>query len=237
METAGSDGKPEKQTTALSSYFHFNVVLTAFRLLELGLALFFLHRVSTRVPLAVRLSYEYSFLILGFVTRPLFVFVLGNAIIIALLAKPGRFCAYRTADDGAAEELYEEIVKISESRARPELPRVREAEEAVYEDKEIISEVGTAARARGGDAGAFDFEDAVPEEQCRGVPLPPEVEKRQRTARSGGEPREMSNEEFQREIEAFIAKQLRFRREETLAVVLQEPTDRAPKLISNSVAQ
>ncbi|XP_030523694.1 uncharacterized protein LOC115736243 [Rhodamnia argentea] len=253
METAGSDRKPEKRTTAFSSYFRFNVVLTAFRLLELGLALFFLLRVSTRVPLAVRLSYEYSFLLLGFVARPLFAFVLCNAIIVALLARACRFCAHRPAEDGAVEELYEEIVKISESRARPALPPVREAEEVVYEDKEIISEVSTAARARGGDAGVFDFEEEVPEEdgdeeeECRGVPLPPEAEKRRRTERSGGEPREsscgsgdeeMSNEEFQRAIEAFIAKQLRFRREETSAIVLQEPpTGRAPKLISNSVAQ
>ncbi|XP_030441598.2 uncharacterized protein LOC115663761 [Syzygium oleosum] len=235
MDTAGSGGKPEKQTTALSSYFLFNVVLTAIRLLELGLALFFLLRVSTRVPFAVRLSCEYSFLLLGFVARPLFRFALCNAIIVALLAKPGGSCARGPAagGGGAVEELYEEIVKISESRARPVLPPAREAEEVVYEDKAIISEVGTAARARGGGGGAVDLEEEAAaaadeeEECCRGGHRPPEAEKRPRAAGScgggGGGDEEMSNEEFQRAIEAFIAKQLRFRREETLAIVLPEP--------------
>ncbi|KAF7850170.1 hypothetical protein BT93_L5791 [Corymbia citriodora subsp. variegata] len=175
--------------------------------------------------------------------RPLFVFVLCNAIIAALLAKPGRFYALRPqADDdggGVAEELYEEIVKISESRARPVLPQFREAEEVVYEDKEIISEVSTAVRARGGDADDFEGDAAEDEdEECRGL-RPPEAEKRPRTTRSGRDSREssftaydncggsgchdeeLSNEEFQRAIEAFIAKQLRFRREESLAIVLQ----------------
>lgn len=240
METAGSGGKPEKQTTALSSYFLFNVVLTAFRLLELGLALFFLLRVSTRVPFAVRLSCEYSFLLLGFVARPLFVFALCNAIIVALLAKPGGSFARGPAGGGggAVEELYEEIVKISESRARPVLPPSREAEEVVYEDKAIISEVGTAARARGsGGGGGVGLEEEAAaaaagdedEERRRGGLGPPEAEKRPRAAGScgggggGGGDEEMSNEEFQRAIEEFIAKQLRFRREETLAIVLPEP--------------
>ncbi|XP_056169995.1 uncharacterized protein LOC130138822 [Syzygium oleosum] len=242
MDTAGSGGKPEKQTTALSSYFLFNVVLTAIRLLELGLALFFLLRVSTRVPFAVRLSCEYSFLLLGFVARPLFVFALCNAIIVALLAKPGGSFARGPAGGGggAVEELYEEIVKISESRARPVLPPAREAEEVVYEDKAIISEVGTAARARGGGGGgvavgleeeaaaaADEDEEDEEEECCSGGHRPPEAEKRPRAAGSccggGGGDEEMSNEEFQRAIEAFIAKQLRFRREETLAIVLPEP--------------
>ncbi|KAL3723803.1 hypothetical protein ACJRO7_035904 [Eucalyptus globulus] len=242
MDTAGSDRKPEKQTTGLSSYFRFNVVLTAFRLLEVGLALFFL----LRVPFALKLSCEYSCLLLGFMARPLFVFILCNVIIAALLTKPGRFCARRPpADDdggGAAEELYEEIVKISESRARPVLPLFREAEEVVYEDKEIISEVSTGARAGGGGVGAVDFEEEVAEEEdeeCRGGRRPPQAEKRPRTARSGGDSwessradynsggcggdddEELSNEEFQRAIDAFIAKQLRFRQEESLAIVLQ----------------
>ncbi|KAE8695892.1 putative Phosphatidic acid phosphatase family protein [Hibiscus syriacus] len=232
MDSFVFDNVKAEKAKAMRRYNRLRSLAKAFRFLELLLALLFLAWTFERVPFVVKISGEFILKLGGIVASPPFVFLVCNVIIVTLIAKSGIFSAVSNADS----KIYEEITKIAENRSKLE-----SQEEIVYQDKKIISEAN---------ANTLTCEEMEPESdsdpemdnprvyrRSKSEKLPirkteevtkelrrSETEKSRKFENVDGElfpEDELSNEEFQRTIEDFIAKQLRFRREETMYIVLQ----------------
>ncbi|MBA0618144.1 hypothetical protein Godav_027532 [Gossypium davidsonii] len=225
--------KTEK-VKAMRKYNRLRSIAKVFRIFEVLSALLFLAWTAERVPCAVKISGEFVLKLGGIIASPFFVFLICNVIIITLIAKSGIFSAARNADS----KVCEEIIKTADTHSKSV-----SQEEIVYQDKEIISEVNTSTREcedmepEPEPESDSDFEADNPRVYRRSKSEKLEREKvKKELRRSESEKKcrkienmdeklfpedDLSNEEFQRAIEDFIAKQLRFRREESLSIVLQ----------------
>ncbi|RDY09344.1 hypothetical protein CR513_06279, partial [Mucuna pruriens] len=133
----------------------------------------------------------------GYLRSPLFVFAVSNAIIAALLAQSRRFAQSNSADPVPEHSQISDTCTDKDSSAATDPDLGKVYRRSVSEGK------GETARR----------------ELRRS-----ETEK----AREKSYPQDkLSNEEFRRTIEAFIAKQMRLLREESLAIFVQtsEPTN------------
>lgn len=240
-----------EKACAMRRYSLFTSIAKTLRILEFCLALVLLSWILSRLPFALRISGHYVREFSVFVASPLFVFIVSNAIIATLVAKSGRFAAQNSDVYSNAEtELYEEFLKNGADRTRspPEADAPLRAAEAevVYQDKEIVSEMNTAAStiqeqdeistSTDSDSdGELDSDfpkvyrrsqsEKLKEESTKMMQPKLQRSESEKPAESRREnlyPQDkLSNEEFQRTIEAFIAKQMRFLREESLAIVIQ----------------
>ncbi|KAM0001687.1 hypothetical protein Hdeb2414_s0363g00877321 [Helianthus debilis subsp. tardiflorus] len=234
--------KSEKNNTILQ-YRRFKKIAKLFRLVELLSAVVLLSWISTRLPFVIKLSGEYFRQLLSIIVSPLFIFLIGNVIVLTLVLKSGQL----TGNFSTGTDLYEEIVN-------NEVPPVDLPEEIVYQDKQIISEENIKPITRNCceeneietsesvnkvlDDSVSDLDLKVyrrseseklkksecsekvygklrrseTEVGCRKVEAP--VEKPVVNVVD-----ELSNEEFQRRIEGFIARQVRFHQEEKLSIV------------------
>ncbi|XP_008441123.2 uncharacterized protein LOC103485351 [Cucumis melo] len=211
-----------------------------FRFTEVLGAMGFLIWTFSRLPLVLKVSSDFISQISNYFTSPVFGFILCNIIIVSLIAKPHNFSGGKINGDNDVEtELFNELVEdgavtslsLAGSEPNGRLCSDTEQEKIAYEDKEVISEV-TSTRA------------AVFTEKMENFGLESEKLKLVWTEFGGGELRrlkaeeeaiwgggvspervgnreELSNMEFQRRIDAFIARELRFRWEESGAVVLR----------------
>ncbi|PPS10144.1 hypothetical protein GOBAR_AA10511 [Gossypium barbadense] len=226
--------KTEK-VKAMKKYNRLQSIAKVFRIFEVLSALLFLAWTAERVPFAIKISGEFVLKLGGIIASPFFVFLICNLIIITLIAKSGIFSALRNADSKVCEEI---IIKTADTHSKSV-----SQEEIVYQDKEIISEVNTSTRKCEDmepelePESDSDFEADNPRVYRRSKSEKLEREKvKKELRRSESEKKcrkienmdeklfpedDLSNEEFQRAIEDFIAKQLRFRREESLSIVLQ----------------
>lgn len=254
MDAVDFDNVKAEKANAMRRYNRLQSIARLFRLAEVCLALVFLSWTCTRLPLVVKISGEFIRRLAGIVSNPLFVFVICNGIIAALIANSGRFSGENNAAGDADSSLYDEFVRNNENRAKPlgeDAPR----EEIVYEDKQVIfsqpNAISPACESHSNrDVSTVSDSDPEVESQNRRVYRRSKSEKLAREKSEGGILRrsetekfqerenlgekiqarglypedELSNEEFQRTIEEFIAKQLKFRRQESLSVVLQSQT-------------
>ncbi|KAI4327637.1 hypothetical protein L6164_020074 [Bauhinia variegata] len=239
--------KAEK-TRAKLRYNLLTSIAKMLRIVEICLALLLLSWIVTQLPFAFKISGDYIRKLSGFIKSPLFVFMISNAIIATLMAKSGRISGQNSTGDNAGTELCEELLKNrAERRESPSQgdapPRV--AEEVEYQDKQIISETNATYRPLEDQTeietrtDTDSDDDEFPKvyrrtqsEKMNGDSVRPklrrsETEIGRENARSGENSLEkcypqdkLSNEEFQKTIEEFIAKQMRFLREESLAIVV-----------------
>ncbi|XVF62069.1 hypothetical protein PTKIN_Ptkin08bG0187400 [Pterospermum kingtungense] len=236
MDSFGFDNVKAEKAKAMKRYNRLRSLAKVFHLLEVLLALLFLAWTFERVPFAVKISGEFVSQLGGVIASPLFVFLVCNVIIVTLIAKSGISSAVSNADS----KLYEEVIKHAENRSKSESqPKV------VYQDKEIISEVNTCtptceetepeskSESESESESKVDNPRVYRRSKSEKLALRKSVKKELRRSETEkcrkientGEKLisedELSNEEFQRTIEDFIAKQLRFRREESMSIVLQ----------------
>ncbi|KAL8231077.1 hypothetical protein R6Q57_000855 [Mikania cordata] len=237
--------KAEKEN-AILQYRRFRNLAKLFRLVELFSAVILLSWISNRLPFVVRISGEYFRQLLSVIVSPLFIFLVGNVIVLTLVVKSGQLTGNFSVVDVAGTELYEEIV----NNVSEDVPPVLEQEEIVYQDKQIISEVNTITKAvEIIQATTKPLNDSVPDldlktyrrshsenltkSEC--IMMPDKLYgKLKRSETEIGRPKvetpveektavnvvdELSNEEFQRRIEGFIARQVRFHQEEQLSIV------------------
>ncbi|XP_010263601.1 PREDICTED: uncharacterized protein LOC104601818 [Nelumbo nucifera] len=243
MDSFDFDNIKAEKANAMLRYRRIRKIANLFRFLEACLALIIVSWFSARLPVAIKTSGEYFQKLCVVLVSPLFVFLLGNAIIITLFIKSDQFSGQTATASNSSHDIYDEFVKNSENRQkiRPESPEPS-PEVIVYEDKETVSEGSTAARTyqdvqmisstktyRRIQSEKFTHESREKlhrelrrseTEKCQKVNSPDPDEKGEVT--SYAEP--MSNEdaeEFRRKIEAFIAKQQKFQREESMAIILQ----------------
>lgn len=222
----------EEKDGAMPRYNLFTGIAKTLHILELCLALLLLFWILTRLPFALRVSADSLQKLSAFLRSPLFVFAISNAIIVALVAQSGGLTA---GDDSSADRVPGKPPSEADSAASALLSRVAVAEEC--QDKHIVdrAEMDTCTEKDWG---------AVTDSEVRKVYRRSESEKLQGGEEAGNKavrrklrrsetekekrgellyPQDkLSNEEFQRTIEAFIAKQMRsLREEESLAIFVQ----------------
>lgn len=185
-------------------------------------------RFSVQLPGAVKSSGEYFKDLKLAVISPRFVFVLGNVIVIALLVKSGQFSGHGSAEKN---DFYNEFVEKSERLNHSVQPRV----ESDFQDKQVILEKVVPCKDVSSPRCLSATETAYRRSQSEKLNHPqyekqkPDRELRRSATENcmkrpdcsgklsvkGPFPEDsMSNEEFRRTIEAFIARQQRFLRDE-----------------------
>ncbi|CAN7118474.1 hypothetical protein BRARA_C04340 [Brassica rapa] len=252
MDSIDFDSVKAEKANALR---RFQSIGLLFRIAEICAALLFVCWIFTCLPFAVRISGEFLRRLSSVVSTPLFMFVLTNSIVVALLTTKS------TVFSGGAEaDIYRAFSRSGESRVSSSDGDLT-GETTVLDDKEMIgaetdlNSNSNPTVARGDHVTTEPEKDSVTvTESTNDHPPPPtttKVYKRSKTEISAKQSPEtvtkptlrrsetekcretvesceevpfpednLTNEEFQKTIEAFIAKQLIFRRRESLAVVV-----------------
>ncbi|KAG2242687.1 hypothetical protein Bca52824_095465 [Brassica carinata] len=83
MDSINFDNVKAEKAKALRRYNRFRRIGRFFRAAEVSVAVLFVLWTFTRLPFAVQISGEFLRRIAGFISTPLFVFVLGNCIVVA----------------------------------------------------------------------------------------------------------------------------------------------------------
>ncbi|TYK16675.1 putative TRNA--methyltransferase non-catalytic subunit trm6MTase subunit trm6 [Cucumis melo var. makuwa] len=235
--------KAEKLSTPIPRCNLLQIFSKFFRFLELSFLLLSLSWIFSRLPIALRISADYFTKLFAFIATPLFGFLLCNAIIVALVAKPSQFSRPATSDQ--TDRIYEDLIEKTGTGSDLTDSASEEVEEIVYQDKEIIAEgrVGsnystdceielknTDLESDSGLGHSKVILRSLSEKLNREC-VKTQSEKLRRSETEKCRNLEYSNdilyyqddlssEEFQRKIEAFIAKEKKFRREESSAIVV-----------------
>ncbi|GFY90224.1 hypothetical protein Acr_07g0004210 [Actinidia rufa] len=212
MDVLDVDDMKAEKASAMRWFNRLQTAARLFRLLEIWLALVLLSWISARLQFAVRISGEYFWKLIPVVVSPLFIFLLTNAIVITLLAKSGQTPAINNAET----DLYNQFIVNTEETVNSEPGKSPPAPES-----EDISFTRTNRRSQ-----SEKFEREYWEKPCERIRRSV-TEKCQKAVDSGETMEdqaahvveELSNEEFKRTVEEFIAKQVRFHLEEKLVIV------------------
>ncbi|KAL4582636.1 hypothetical protein LXL04_007193 [Taraxacum kok-saghyz] len=239
-----------EKANAMQRYRRFRKIAKLFRLVELLLAVVLLSWISTRLPFVLRIFGEYFRQLLSIIVSPLFIFLVGNVIVLTLVVKSGHLTGTHSSVDNAGTALYDDIV----NNVSEDISPVLKQEEIVYQDKRIISEVNSKSITNENEINVSEATkkspiNTVPDldqkiyrrsqsenlmkrelflesEILNGKLKRSETEIGRRNVDSPVEDQavdnvvdELSNEEFQKRIEGFIARQVRFHQEEKLVIV------------------
>ncbi|KAL0890384.1 hypothetical protein Bca101_014367 [Brassica carinata] len=225
------------------------------RVAEICAALLFVCWIFTSLPFAVRITGEFLRRLSSVVSTPLFMFFLGNSIVVALLTTKSTVFS----PGGAEADIHDAYIRSGENRVNSSDGDLT-GETTVFDDKQMIDTETDLNSNSNPTVARGDHVTTEPEKDSITVtgltndhPPPPttKVYKRSKTEISAKQSPEMvskptlrrsetekcretvvsceevpfpednlTNEEFQKTIEAFIAKQLIFRRRESLAVVI-----------------
>ncbi|EHA8591465.1 hypothetical protein COCNU_scaffold058515G000010 [Cocos nucifera] len=220
--------KAEKET-AMRRYRRLRKIAKLFHLLlEAFAALLFLSWSSARLPAAARFSVDFLRRLAAVILSSRFVFLLGNAIVLVLFAKSRHLASSADGSDG---DLYDQFIesrrRIGFSPPPPPPPTVASPEEVGFEDKAVCLETRPCRRSRSEkiERRRRSLELRRVESDVgpnREKPPPPPPAAATAEVKEEGETSADDAEEFRRTIEAFIAKQVRFHREESMAVVSAE---------------
>lgn len=202
MDSFSFNNLQAEKANAILKHRKLQRVASLLRILEVCAVLVLVSRVSMHLPVALRNSSEYFRDLSLFMHSPRFVFLVGNVIIITLFAQ---FSAQGSARNLGEQNLYQEFVNNS-------------AKDQRHVETVVVAECGKKKqRMKTGEKKVYRrCETEVVREKRR------RVLRRCETKRIEGEevvkvscPEDgMSNEEFRRTVEAFIARQQRIRREE-----------------------
>ncbi|CAN6446616.1 unnamed protein product [Victoria cruziana] len=233
--------KAEK-AMAMRKFKRTHYVGKFFRCVEAFIVLFFLFPwFSSRLPAAARASGDYLRIFLHILVSQKVVFFIGNAIVVTLLAKSGLLGSRRLSGD-----LYDEFIRNSEQTQAPRVcegcddppvvpPSAEQGqgeEETVFEDKTVCV-VQQPREPHAYRRSLSEKQDATGQKIGRELRRA-ETEKINMletnpplAALSYDEAyvSVLSNEEFRRTVDAFIAKHIQFQRQESLALVVQSQCD------------
>ncbi|KAK6121448.1 hypothetical protein DH2020_044808 [Rehmannia glutinosa] len=203
-----------EKANAISRYRKIQTITTLFRLVELFVFVIVVSRFSSQFALpSLKLSGDYFRRITVTLISPRFVFLLGNAIVIVLFLKSGRFSA---KNGEKIADFYEEYVEKCRKINYPQSCSKEEkkaSESHRYgvrdEEKKKMKRCQSQNLARSVMHG--DERRREPRRSMTQVRRKSPDCGRKLTAPAEDE---MSSEEFRRTVEAFIARQQRFLREE-----------------------
>ncbi|PKI69229.1 hypothetical protein CRG98_010366 [Punica granatum] len=174
-------------------------IASFFRVIELCIVLALILRLSTQVTATVKNSGEYFRGLKVVLVSPIFVFVLGNMIVVILLAKPRKLLAHDSAMK--MDRFYEECAEKS---------RIGQNQEAdAHRRNETYRKIRSEKFSQKKDQKLTRALHQSKSEKCMKSFDPGEKSERAAFCEDA-----MSNEEFRRTIEEFIARQQKFRMEE-----------------------
>lgn len=210
------DIKLEK-ANAISRYHRIQRITTLFRFLELFLFLIILSRFSTQFSFpftTISCTQYFRGISSGTLVSPLFVFILGNAIVILLLFISAQFPGKK---GDKTTDFYDEYVQKCRGNQQTFIKEGEKASNAYknvsvcFDEKKMSrSQSQNLERAVHGEERRRDLRRSM-SENCR---------KSVHSGRKAAAPMSsyaedrMSSEEFRRTVEAFIARQQKFLREE-----------------------
>ncbi|KAL8118053.1 uncharacterized protein LOC141689899 [Apium graveolens] len=237
--------KTEKQS-AMLRYRRLRNLAKLFRILEICLLLIFISWISSRIPFILKISKVYFRQFISIITNPFFIFVLSNVIVLTLLIKSGQFTSSSSFTEKSDTNPYSEFtnnIEINDNLKAENQSAVSE-EEVVYQDKEIVGEINTVESKSCYESiaevklqpGELSIVDQKVLHRSQSENLKPDISekpgkelrrsesemcpKNERSGESTAEiVEELSNEEFQRAIEAYIEKQLMFHKQEKFSIV------------------
>ncbi|XP_035542219.1 uncharacterized protein LOC109014545 [Juglans regia] len=150
---------------------------------------------------------------------PRFVFVVGNVIVITLFVKSGQFSTPDSTTKTSEFDLFEEFIKKSEKNQRVHSDETRRLEEHSTYDSKVKDYRRVQSYLQNSNRGFGE----------KSLPVPHRLETEKlrkssyscdRSTKSSNTEDESSHEEFQRRVEAFIARQQKLRREEQYSIIL-----------------
>ncbi|GKA32683.1 hypothetical protein Tco_0719050 [Tanacetum coccineum] len=165
---------------------------------------------------------------LTIIVSPLFIFLISNVIVITLVVISGQLNGNGNGNSNAVSnavtDLYDEIVNDDVIGDVVNVPVTEPEEKIVYQDKQVVSE----AKPLNNDRKLYkrsQSENLMKNERCLD-----EVKLKRSETELGRRKSEipvtenvvdeLSDKEFQKRIEGFIAKQVKFHQEEKLAIVV-----------------
>ncbi|KAK9054238.1 hypothetical protein SSX86_025316 [Deinandra increscens subsp. villosa] len=238
-----------EKANAMLQYQGLRKIAKLLRLGELFFAVVFFSWISIRLPFVFRIFGDYLRQLVSVVVSPIFIFLIGNVIILTLVVKSGQIAGNPSDVNNSVTDLYEEITNNArEDDVVTPVTKVTEPEEIVYHDKRVISESNNKPiRDEFCDENETKSRQSMNNPSVNSVPdLDLKVYRRSQSEnltknnelysklkrseteigrRKVDSPAEdnvvdkLSNEEFQKKIEGFIARQIRFHHEEKLAIV------------------
>ncbi|XP_060195383.1 uncharacterized protein LOC132624656 [Lycium barbarum] len=229
MDTFDFSSDQKMENKVILIFHSFKSVTKLFRIVEFCVGAFLLLWSSTRLPFAVKMSGEYFRQLVTVILSPLFIFLISNVIVLTLFFKSDTLSAE------SSTELYDSFVGKEEDNSA-NLTSPAPVEETVYQDKQTILEVNDGRKTetatekaqipRRTKSDKFD-RGSNNNKEIHGKLRRSETEKWRKNDNSGDASKkvnypvdELSNEEFQKAIEDFIARQIKFHQEEKLAIVL-----------------
>ncbi|KAJ9128790.1 hypothetical protein P3X46_034472 [Hevea brasiliensis] len=215
-----------EKANAIKKHRPLQKIANLFRFLEICVVLALISKFSIQLPVAVKNSSEYFKDLTVVLGSPRFVFILGNAIVITLFAKSGQFSGHDSTGKKSGTDLYEEFVEKSESS------QGLHQYEAGHTEKQSSSVECTVAEETCATVEIKNYRRSQSEKLDRGTCNKSCRELRRSVTEKCRESIEsvegwmkisypedsMSNEEFRSTVEAFIARQKRFRRDEENSV-------------------
>ncbi|XP_020522905.1 uncharacterized protein LOC18422600 [Amborella trichopoda] len=245
------DSIKAEKASAMTKYKRIQKIGTFFRFLEVFVVLALFSWFSSSLPIAARIAVSYFRYLCLVAVSPTFVFILGNAIVITLVAKSGHFGP--RASSNSCPDIYDEFVTRSESRrfrdpqqgdnrrvideSSPAIEAV--PGEIVYEDKAVCEEKLTSHpctdKHTDSDKQGLVYRrsrsEKTPEEGGNGRKSGLKLQRSETEILKGEKPfgrrvdgsdfDKYSQEEFKLTIDTFIAEKLRIQREESMAMVLK----------------
>lgn len=205
--------KAEK-ANAILRYNQLRKIANLFRFVEVLVVLILVSKLSLHVPHAVKNSGGYVKDMTLVLISPRFVFVLGNVIVFTLFAKAGQFSSQDSGKKFSENDLYDEFVKSSEKNRRVFVDNRAAKKQSVSDNTRVV----VAEKIKNPIVEIKRSNSEIMERPKK----PKSVLKRSETEKFGEIKSEkclypedlMSSEEFRLKVEAFIARQQRFRMEE-----------------------
>ena len=213
-----------EKANAIHKHRRIRKMASLFRIVEICVILILVSRFTLQLPFAVKISAEYFKDFALFLVSPRFVFILGNVIVAILFGKSGQFSLQDSAKKDPANDFYREFVQKSEKTQNIHRYEVENREKkSICTEKLLCDEAYTSLQTKGyRRSQSENFKRVNCEKSCRELrrggteKFKKSTNPGERLVKSSFPEDKMSNEEFRRTIEAFIARQQKFRMEEEL---------------------
>ncbi|CAN4112383.1 unnamed protein product [Withania somnifera] len=226
MESLKFQNVKLEKANAVLRYKKRQRVTTLFGFIELCIFFIIVSRISTQLPLNFKLTTEYFKGLRLPLISPRLVFVLVNAIVIILFIKSGHSSAKDGSPTNVEIDLYEQKYSMNEENTYCEQSKKQSVlvEEAYYEQvkkQSILAVEKRIPRSHSGNSLCLSHDEKKPRKKMirsATVGCLKALNTTKRKITSYPEDG-MSNDEFRKTVEAFIARQQRFLKEQEFSDV------------------
>ncbi|XP_047329189.1 uncharacterized protein LOC124932579 [Impatiens glandulifera] len=190
-----------EKANAMFRYQRRKTIATLFRLVEMILFLVAASSFSSQIPATINVSSEYFRRFFGTILCPQVIFVVGNVIVIVLFLKSG----FLSNSDSNCTDFCKEYARINDKN---ESFIDEQRKQSIFEVKMNVNMMNSKYKERKIEGADGEKRLVRQTTQLRGSSSSTDYCRKVKYPED-----EMSNEEFRRTVEAFIARQQRFLRE------------------------